>query len=66
MNQINLTRSINNRIDKLKNEVNNLPGGGGLEVLKVDLQNIQRTIDNLMNKIDEVEFTITGLDPKRF
>ena len=66
MNQINLTRSINNRIDKLKNEVNNLPGGGGLEVLKVDLQNIQNQINNLINKIDDVEYSVTGLDPKRF
>lgn len=66
MNTAQLTKTINNRISELKNEVRKLPTGGGLEVLKIDLKNIEITIGNLIQKINDVEYSVTGLDPNRF
>lgn len=66
MNTHNLTETINNKINDLKIEVNRIPGGGGLEILKIDLQNIQSTINSLIKKINKIEYSLTGLDPNRF
>ena len=61
-----LTNCVNDQISDLKTAVKNLPSGGGLEILKIDLKKIQMTINNMLKKINEIEFTVTGLDPNRF
>ena len=61
-----LTNCVNDQISDLKTAVKNLPSGGGLEILKIDLRRVQQNINNLIKKINEIEFTITGLDPDRF
>ncbi len=61
-----LTKTINSKIAGLKEEVRSLPSGGGIEILKMDLENIQRSVGDLIQNINEVYYTLMGLDPDRF
>jgi hypothetical protein len=49
-----LTEQINTRIDTLKAQVNSLPGGGGLEVLRDTLMGLQDKIKAMVGDIDRL------------
>ncbi|MCD4674970.1 MAG: hypothetical protein K8S18_03110 [Desulfobacula sp.] len=53
MNTIELTETVNNRIKSLKNEVDAIPEGGGLEILQHRLENIQENIKGFVSLIDD-------------
>jgi len=48
-----LTELINKRIDRLKNEFNNFPAGGGIEKLREHLVLVQAGIRSFINFIDQ-------------
>ena len=54
MNQ-ELTEIINNRIDQLKNRVKEIPSGGGLESLRLKLDDIQENIKSFVSLLNELE-----------
>ena len=50
-----LTEVINNKIQDLQTEVNQLPGGGGVEILRVRLQEIRQGLKEFIARLDEIE-----------
>ena len=52
--QQDLTQTINAKLSTLKTEVNNLPTGGGLEVLKDTLVALQEKVGIVVGDIDSI------------
>lgn len=51
----NLTKLINHHLDRLKQEINAAPSGGGLGSLREFLSNLQGSIQAFVVLLDEIE-----------
>jgi len=62
MNTTDLTQVINKKLSALQADVNSLPTGGGLEVLRTTLMGLQDKVSTLVAEIDH----LNGLkDPEK-
>ena len=52
--QQNLTANINNRLSALQADINSLPSGGGLEVLRSSLEDLVEKVNAFVGDIDRL------------
>ena len=51
---MSVTEQVNAEIRKLKTEIDRLPSGGGLEILRADLAEFRGQVDRLIDAIDMI------------